>query len=73
MTMRHLLWHLGVAGAAIVVLAGAGVPLASALPIGLMAGCVAMAFGMGHNPHGQPSSEDTRAGPRARRPAGPAA
>lgn len=59
MIARHLLQHAGVAAVAIVVLAAVGVPLASALPIGLVAGCVAMVLGMGHGGHGHAASDVT--------------
>jgi hypothetical protein len=52
MIARHLLRHVGVAAAAVVVLTAVGVPWASALPIGLMVGCVAMLFHGGHGGHG---------------------
>jgi hypothetical protein len=51
MLARHLLWHLGVAAGAVVVLSLFGVPFSSALPIGIMAGCVAMVFHGGHGAH----------------------
>lgn len=51
MLARHLLWHLGVAAAAVVVLTAFGMAWASALVIGVMAGCVAMLFQGGHGSH----------------------
>jgi hypothetical protein len=58
MIARHLLWHVGVAAVAVVALTAVGVPLVSALPVGLMAGCLAMLFHGGHGGHGHPSSRD---------------
>jgi hypothetical protein len=54
--IRHLLWHVGVATAAVGVLSLFGMPLSSALPIGMMAGCVAMVLGAGHGGHRHESS-----------------
>jgi hypothetical protein len=51
MIARHLLWHVGVAAGAVAVLTVFGVPFSSALPIGIMAGCLAMVFGAGHTGH----------------------
>lgn len=58
MIVRHLLWHAAVAAAASVVLVAAGLPLASALPIGLMAGCVAMVVLGGHEHDHKPVVPD---------------
>jgi hypothetical protein len=51
MIIRHLLFHVIVAAGAVAVLSLFGVPFSSALPIGIMAGCVAMVFGAGHSGH----------------------
>jgi hypothetical protein len=63
MIARHLLMHVGVAAGVVALLATFGVPVASALPIGVMAGCVAMVLGMGHG-HSQhrstPEQRDER-------------
>jgi hypothetical protein len=53
MIARHLLWHLGVAAGVVAVLTVFGVPWSSALPIGVMAGCVAMVFHAGRGGHRQ--------------------
>jgi hypothetical protein len=63
MKVGHLVWHLGVAAVAVVVLTLFGVPGATALPIGLMAGCVAMLFHVGHGGrHRLTSSTDDETG-----------
>jgi hypothetical protein len=56
MIARHLLWHVGVAAGAVMLLSLFGLPLSSALPVGIMAGCVAMLFGGGHSGHGHEAS-----------------
>jgi hypothetical protein len=67
MIARHLLWHVGVAAVAIAVLTVLGVPFSSALPIGIMAGCMAMMFGGGHSDHsGHSGHRHEAAGQRAR-------
>jgi hypothetical protein len=61
MIARHLLWHVGVAAVAVGVLSVFGVPFSAALPIGIMAGCMAMVFGGGHSGHRQSAgSRDPR-------------
>lgn len=51
MVARHLLWHVGIAAVAVAVFTTLGMPFASALPIGLVAGCMAMLFrGGSHEP-----------------------
>lgn len=61
MIARHLGWHVGVAAVAVVVLTAVGVPLAAALPIGLMAGCMAMVVHLGYGAQGHAASKDDRA------------
>jgi hypothetical protein len=53
MIVRHLLWHLGIAAGVVAVLTAFGVAWATALPVGVMAGCVAMLFHGGHGGHRQ--------------------
>jgi hypothetical protein len=60
MIARHLLMHVGVAAGAVALLVTFGVPVASALPIGVMAGCVAMLFGMGHDHNQHRSTPEQR-------------
>jgi hypothetical protein len=49
--MKHHLRHIGIVVVGLVVLPPFGVPWPTALYIGLMAGCVLMAFGGGHGAH----------------------
>lgn len=49
MPARHLMTHLGIAAAAVLILPLFGMAWPTALFIGLMAGCAAMAFGLGHD------------------------
>ena len=49
--MNHLLRHLGLVVVGLVVLPVFGVPWQTALYVGLMAGCVLVAFGGGHTGH----------------------
>jgi hypothetical protein len=63
MIARHLLWHVGVAAGVVAVLTLFGVAWSTALPIGVMAGCVAMVFhagrgGHGHDHHIRPTSRE---------------
>lgn len=48
MFARHVLWHTGIAVGAVLVLPLFGVAVPTALLVGLMLGCAAMAFGVGH-------------------------
>lgn len=60
MVARHLLWHVGLAAAAVVVLPVLfGVAWSTALLVGMMAGCAAMAFGVGHGGHGHGTTTRT--------------
>ena len=61
MLARHLLVHFGVAAAAVVVLPVLfGVAWPTALLVGLMAGCMAMVFGVGHGSHHQDTTTPSR-------------
>jgi hypothetical protein len=61
MAARHLLWHIGIAAAAVVVLPLLfGVAWSTALLVGMMAGCLAMAFGVGHGGHQHGSAGSSR-------------
>lgn len=56
MLARHLLVHVGIAAAAVIVLPVLfGVAWSTALLVGMMAGCAAMAFGVGHGGHQHPT------------------
>jgi hypothetical protein len=57
MIIRHLLFHVIVAAGAVAVLSLFGVPFSSALPIGIMAGCMAMVFGAGHSAHSHEAAD----------------
>jgi hypothetical protein len=46
--MRHLALHIGVMAGIALVLVFLGVQLGTALVVGMVAGCAAMAFGGGH-------------------------
>ena len=64
MIFRHLLIHAGIAAAAVLVLPLFGVAWSTALLVGLMAGCLAMAFGHGghggHTGRGEPGDQHRR-------------
>jgi hypothetical protein len=60
MIARHLLWHLGVAAGVVAVLTVFGVAWNTALPAGMMAGCVAMLFHGGHGKHSDHARQSSR-------------
>lgn len=62
MLARHLLTHLGIAAAAVLILPLFGMSWPTALLIGLMAGCASMAFGSGHDAerHGTADRPDSK-------------
>jgi hypothetical protein len=56
MVARHLLMHVGIAAAAVIVLPTLfGLAWSTALLVGMMAGCAATAFGVGHGGNQHPT------------------
>jgi hypothetical protein len=61
MLARHLALHVGLAAAAVMLLPVLfGVAWSTALLVGMMAGCAAMAFGIGHGSHQHDTTTPTR-------------
>ena len=71
---RHMLiYHVGIPVAVFLVLLAAGMPLATAFAVGMMAGCASMVLMMGGGHRGPRPSQDHRADHSTDDSAGPPA